>query len=247
MAEYKFSATARSTKGKGAARGLRSQDKLPAVVYGPGRQAYSIEVSGKEIPMLYLRTLGKNSLLTMTVTDAAGGSVDSIVMFKEIQREPVKGRFQHVDFYHIDPAHTINLRVPVVLEGTPVGVKEKGGILSHPTRTLRVRCLPADIPAEIRVDISKMDVDQSLLLKDYTPPKGVTFLGDPHTVLALVSMVEEEKAPDPALAAAAAGPEVITAKKPAEGEAAPAAGAKPAAGGDKKEAAKPAAKAPAKK
>jgi large subunit ribosomal protein L25 len=246
MAEYKFRATLGSTKGKGAARGLRSEDKLPAVVYGPGKESYSIEVSGKEIPLLYLRTVGKNSLLTMSVTDAAGKVSESTVMFKEIQREPVKGRFQHVDFYHIDPAHPIKLRVPVVLEGVPIGVREKGAILSHPTRTLRVRCLPADIPAEIRVDISKMDIDQSLLLKDYTPPKGVTFLGDPHTVLALVSMVEEEKAPEPT-AAAAAGPEVITAKKPAEGEAAPAAGAKPAAGADKKEAAKPAAKAAAKK
>jgi large subunit ribosomal protein L25 len=91
-------------------------------------------------------------------------------MFKEVQREPVKGRFQHIDFYHIDPAHPIKLRVPVVLEGVPVGVREKGGILSHPTRTLRVRCLPADIPAEIKVDVSKMDVDQSLLLQDSTPP-----------------------------------------------------------------------------
>jgi large subunit ribosomal protein L25 len=246
MAEYKFSATLRSTKGKGASRGLRAVDRLPAVVYGPGRESYSIEVSGKEIPSLYLRTLGKNSLLTMSVTDAKGAVTDTTVMFQEIQREPVKGRFQHVDFYHVDPKHPIKLRVPVVLEGVPVGVREKGAILSHPTRTLRVRCLPADIPAEIKVDVSKMDVDQSLLLKDYSPPKGVTFLGDPHTVLARVSVVEEEKAPEPT-AAAAAGPEVITAKKPAEGEAAPAAGAKPAAGADKKDAAKPAAKPAAKK
>ncbi|HTB21351.1 MAG TPA: 50S ribosomal protein L25 [bacterium] len=247
MAEYKFTATLRSTKGKGSSKGLRSKDRLPAIVYGPGRKAYSVEVSAKEIPLLYLRTLGKNSLLTMSVTDEKGAVADSTVMFKEVQREPVKNRFLHVDFYHVDPAHPINLRVPVVLDGSAIGVREKGGILSHPTRSLRVRCLPADIPSEIKVDISKMDIDQSLLLKDYTPPKGVTFLGDPHTVLARVSMVEEEKVQEATAAAAAEGPEVITAKKPAEGEAAPAAGAKPAAGGDKKEAAKPAAKAPAKK
>ena len=164
-------------------------------------------------------------------------------MFKEVQRDPVKGRFQHVDFYHVDPSKPLKLRVPVVLEGVPVGVREKGGILNHPTRALRVRCLPADIPADIRVDVSKLDLGSSLLLQDCVPPKGVSFLGDPHTVLALVSEVEEEKAPEPA---AAAQPEVITAKKPGEGEAA--AGAKPAAaGGDKKEAAKPAAAKPAAK
>jgi len=247
MAEYKFSATLRTRKGKGGSRSLRAEEKLPAIVYGPGRQSYAVEVSAKEIPLLFLRTVGKNSLLTMSVTGEDGKVTDSTVMFKEVQREPVKGRFQHVDFYHIDPAHPIKLRVPVVLEGVPAGVREKGGILSHPTRTLRVRCLPADIPSEIKVDVSKMDVDESLLLQDYTPPKGVTFLGDPHTVLALVTVVEEEKAPEPA--AAAAAPELVGAKKPAEGEAAAAAapGAKPAAGGDKKDAAKPAAKPAAKK
>ncbi len=248
MADLSFTATVRPGRGKGASRGLRAQDRLPAVVYGPGRAALAVEVSAKEIPQLYLRTLGRNSLLTMHLTDEKGASASSTVMFKEVQREPVKDRFQHVDFYHVDPAKPLKLRVPVVLEGVPVGVREKGGILNHPTRALRVRCLPADIPAEIRVDVSKLDLGGSLLLQDCVPPKGVNFLGDPHIVLALVSEVEEEKAPEPV--AAAAGPEVITAKKPAEGEAAGGdkkEAAKPAAGGDQKEAAKPAAAKPAAK
>ncbi len=129
----------------------------------------------------------------------------------------------------------------------PKGVREQGGLLNHPTRNLRVRCLPADIPAEIKVDITELGLDESLLLKDVTPPKGVTFLGDPHTVLARVSMVEEEKAAEP-VPGAAAGPEVITEKK-ADGDAA--AGAS-AAGGKAAPAAPaakgaPAAKAPGKK
>jgi large subunit ribosomal protein L25 len=237
MADYSFEASLRSKRGKGGAKSLRVVEKLPAVVYGPGKASYTIEVDAKQIPLLFLRTIGKNTLLTMNLTDEKGAKSASTVMFKEVQREPVKGRFQHVDFYEIDPKHTIKLKVPVVLEGVPVGVREKGGLLSHPTRTLRVRCLPADIPTEIRVDVSKLDVEQSLLLQDAKPPKGVTFLGDPHTVLALVNVIEEEKAPEPAAAAAAAGPEVIKEKKPAEGEAAK------AAGGDKKDAAKPAAAA----
>ena len=251
MAEYKFDAVPRTPNGKKGARGLRSADKLPAVVYGATTKPYPIEVSAKEIPLLYLRTLGRNTLMTMSLTDEKGAKSESIVMFKEVQREPVKNKFQHVDFYQVDPKFPINLRIPVVLEGVPKGVREQGGLLNHPTRNLRVRCLPADIPAEIKVDITELGLDESILLKDMTPPKGVVFQGDPHTVLAQVTMIEEEKAPEPA-AGAAAGPEVITEKKADGDAAAPAAGAKPAAGGKAAPAAPaakgaPAAKAPGKK
>lgn len=221
MAEYKFEAAVRAAGGKKGARALRAAGKLPAVVYGVSIKPYTVEVSAKEIPLLYLRTLGKNALLTMSLTDEKGAKSESTVMFKEVQREPVKDKFRHVDFYHVDPKHAINLKVPVVLSGVPVGVKEFFGILNHPTRNLQVRCLPADIPAEIRVEIGHLGLDESLLLKDVKPPKGVTFLGDPHTVLAQVTATEEEKAPEPAAAAPGAGPEVIKEKK-AEGEAAPA-------------------------
>lgn len=237
MAEYKFSATLRKSKGRRAAADLRNADRLPAVVYGRGEKSLSVEVSAKEVPVLFLRTLGKNALLTMSLTDDAGQTSDTVVMFKDVQREPVKGRFQHVDFYHVDMAHPIKLKVPVVLEGTAKGVKELGGLLNQPTRALGVRCLPTDIPSEIRLDVTDLGLNESLLLQNVTPPKGVTFLGDPHTVLAIVSEIEEEKAPDPVAAAvpgAAAGPEVITAKPDA---AAAAPGAK-----DAKDA-----KAPAKK
>ena len=193
MAEYKFEASARTAGGKKGARALRSTGKLPAVVYGASIKPYTVEVSAKELPLLYLRTLGKNALLTMTLTDEKGAKSDSIVMFKEIQREPVKDKFRHIDFYHVDPKHPIKLKVPVVLEGTAIGVKEFGGNLTHPTRNLTVKCLPADIPTEIRVDISGLNLDMSLLLKDVKPPKGVTFLGDSHIVLAQVTAIEEER------------------------------------------------------
>ena len=242
MAEYKFTATLRKSKGRRAAADLRNAARLPAVVYGRGEKSLSVEVSAKEVPVLFLRTLGKNTLLTMSLTDDAGKTNDTIVMFKDVQREPVKGKFQHVDFYHVDMAHPLKLKVPVVLEGTAKGVKELGGLLNQPTRALGVRCLPKDIPAEIRLDVTDLGLNESLLLQNVTPPAGVTFLGDPHTVLAIVSEIEEEKAPEPAAAvagAAAAGPEVITAKPDAAAAAAP-------AGKDAKAPAKDA-KAPAKK
>ncbi len=243
MATHEFDAKVRTVTGKRDVRGLRRNGILPAVVYGRGEKSVQIEVSAKELPLLYLRTLGKNALLTMNLTDEKGGKKQETVMFKEIQREPVKDKFRHIDFYHVDPKHPIKLKVPVVLEGTAFGVKEEGGILNHPTRNVVVKCLPADIPLDIRVDITNLKKDTSILLQSLTPPKGVTFVSDPHTVLAQVASVREEKVAEPvagAADAAAKGPEVITAKAPADGAAAPA-----AAGKDGKAA--PAAKAPAAK
>jgi large subunit ribosomal protein L25 len=224
---------------------LRATGNLPANVYGRGKKSLNVEVNDREVSLLYKRTIGKNALLTMRLDGQ-----ESTVMFKEVQREPVKDKFLHVDFYQVDPAYPLKLRIPVSLSGLPKGVKDSGGILDHPTRSVRVRCLPKDIPAEIKVDVSALDLDQSLLLQDVSPPAGVLFLDSKQTVLAHVSAVEEEKAPEPAAAAAGAAgqPEVIKEKKEGEAGAAPgAAEAKPdAKAGDKGKAAPAAAKAEAK-
>ncbi len=241
-----FNAKPRQGAGRRYAARLREQGILPANVYGRGEKPVSVEVDGAEVWLLYQRTIGKNALLTMKFDGK-----DTTVMFKEVQREPVKDKFLHVDFYHVDPAHPIKLRIPVVLTGVAKGTKEAGGILGHPTRSLRVRCLPTAIPTDIKVDVTNLGLDESVLLQDITPPAGVTFLDGKHTVLAHVSQVEEEKAPEPAAAAASAAgtPEVIKEKKEGEeGAAAPAAGDKgkaapaPAPAGKAAPAAKPAEK-----
>ncbi len=224
MSDLKFKAIAREGKGKFAAKRARAEGQLPANVYGRGEKGHIVMVNYREINMLYQRTIGKNALLTMQLE----GQSDQIVMFKEVQRDPVKDKFLHVDFYHVDPAHPIKLKIPVVLTGSAKGVKELGGILDQPSRFLAVRCLPKDIPTEIKVDVSNLGIDESILLQDITPPAGVRFFGNAHTVLAHVSQVEEEKAPVAAAGAesAAGTPEVIKEKKPEEGAAAaPAAGA----------------------
>jgi large subunit ribosomal protein L25 len=222
-ATYEFNAKPRSGQGRRAAADLRAQGKLPANVYGRGEKSVSVEVDYRELNLLYQRTIGKNALLTMKLEGK-----DSTVMFKDVQREPVKDKFLHIDFYHVDPAHPIKLRIPVLLTGVPKGVREEFGILDHPTRSVLVRCLPTAIPAEIKVDVSALGLDDSLMLQDVTPPAGVIFLSGKHTVLAHVSVPPEEKAPEVAVdaAGAAGSPEVLKEKK--EGEAAvPGAEAKP--------------------
>jgi large subunit ribosomal protein L25 len=235
-----FNASARKGSGRRYSTRLRAQGKVPANVYGRGEQPVSVEIDNREIVLLYQRTIGKNSLLTMKFDGK-----ETTVMFKEVQREPVKGKFLHVDFYHVDQAHPIKLKIPVELVGTAKGVKELGGILGHTTRFVRVRCLPKDIPANVTVDVTDLGLDESILLENVTPPAGVTFLDNKHTVLAHVSEVLEEKAPEPTAVGetgAAGAPEVITEKKKEGEEAAPAAaGAK--AGEKGKGAPAPAAKA----
>lgn len=241
--DFNFNATLRSTGGKVNARNMRAEGKLPAVVYGRGEKPINVEVNTHEVQLLFMRTIGKNALLTMKLADTSGKSSDTTVMFKEVQREPVRDKFLHIDFYHVDPNHSLKLKVPVVLEGVPKGVKEAGGILDHPTRFLDVRCLPSDIPAQIKVQVAELGLEDSILLQDIVPPKGVTFLGNAHTVLAHVAVLAEEKAPEVVAAegAAAAEPEVTKQKAPGEADAA----AKP---GDAKGAAKaPDAKAAAAK
>jgi large subunit ribosomal protein L25 len=236
-----FNATARQGSGRRYSTRLRAQGKLPANVYGRGEKPVSVEIDNRQILLIYQRTIGKNSILTMKFDGK-----DTMVMFKEVQREPVKGKFLHVDFYHVDQAHPLKLKVPVELTGTAKGTKEQGGILNHSTRFLRVRCLPKDIPANITVDVTELGLEESILLENVPAPAGVTFLDGKHTVLAHVSEVQEEKAPEAVVAgteAAAGAPEVIKEKK--EGDAAaPAADAK---AGDKKAAAPAAAKPDAKK
>ncbi len=230
--QYSFEAKVRTQKGKAHAGSLRRNGRVPGVVYGQGKESQAVELEDKEMNALIAKTMGLNALLTMKLADEKGGTSERTVMFKEVQREPVKSKLWHVDFYLVDPASKLKLKVPVRLEGVAAGTKE-GGILEHGVRSLNVRCLPSAIPSAIKVDVSNLGLDQSILLEQLPRSEGVDFLDDPHAVLAHVAAVEEE-----APAAAAAGttdqPEVIGEKEKEakraekEGAKAPAADAKDA-------------------
>jgi large subunit ribosomal protein L25 len=244
MAELSFKAKLRSGSGKAYAAGLRREGKVPGVLYGQATQPQNLELEAKEMESLIAKTLGANALLTMNLE--GGKNPQETVMFKDVQRDPVKSKLLHIDFYHVDMAHTLKLKIPVAVTGVAAGVKEGGGILQRARRFLNVRCLPSAIPKSIQVDVSAVDLDQSILLQDLPKVPGVEFLDDPHSVLVHVAAPEEEAAAAPVAEAGAAPaqPEVIGEKereaKRAEKEtgapaAAPAAGGKaapaPAAGG----------------
>ncbi|HVO33365.1 MAG TPA: 50S ribosomal protein L25 [Elusimicrobiota bacterium] len=241
MNEIILQAEKRETTTKGRIHEMRRAGRVPGVAYGDKEAPLSISVNEKELQAVLRSERGRNALITLKVAQTSHP-----VLLKEIQRHPITRAVHHVDFHRVSLQKKIEALVPVHVKGEAPGVKLAGGILEHVVRELRVRCLPAEIPASIDVDVTNLQINQSIKAKDLQPPKGVELVVDAESVIVHVvspTVLEEPTvAAAPGAAAATAEPEVIKKGKTEEGEAA--AEAKPAAGGDKKAAASPAAAKP---
>jgi len=235
VAENALVAEARDGTGKGVARKLRAAGRIPAVVYGRKRAAQSVTVSPEELQKLLRGAAGLNTLIDLTL---AGST--STVLVKGLQRDPVRGRYLHADFYEVDLTQKVTVAVPIHLIGKAAGT-DFGGILDHPLRELLIDCLPREIPQSIDVDVTALNVNDSIHVSDLRLAPGLTIKTEGTLAVAsvVIPAAEEEAAP----AAAAVEGEV-----PAEGEAAaaPAAGAAPAAEAAKGDAKAAAPKAEAK-
>jgi large subunit ribosomal protein L25 len=183
MSDVKFAVEARDTRGKGSARKLRQRGLAPGVVYGGGRAATSItfDVSAFE-RLLATSHSGVNTLIGLEGDSAAAGRT---VIAKELQREPVRGRITHVDFIEIDLKEKIEIAVPIHLVGTPAGVV-LGGVLDQQQREVVLLCMPDAIPDDIEVDVSGMELGDSLHLFDISVPDGVEFHTDESLTVATV-------------------------------------------------------------
>jgi large subunit ribosomal protein L25 len=183
MSDVKFAVEARDTRGKGSARKLRQRGLAPGVVYGGGRAATSItfDVSAFE-RLLATSHSGVNTLIGLEGDSAAAGRT---VIAKELQREPVRGRITHVDFIEIDLKEKIEIAVPIHLVGTPAGVV-LGGVLDQQQREIVLLCMPDAIPDDIEVDVSGMELGDSLHLFDISVPDGVEFHTDESLTIATV-------------------------------------------------------------
>ncbi len=227
MEQLTLSLEERSQTGKGPNRRLRSSGRLPGVVYGLGKSA-TVSVDPKPLTKLLLTEAGLSTVLKL---DGAGLSGKSALV-KDYQVDPLSRRLVHVDLLEIDTSKKITVTVKLNFVGKSVGVSE-GGVLNIIAREVEINCLPVAIPGHIDVDVTSLKIGSSIHLDDLTLPEGVEKVTQSNSTL--VSCVppakEEELAANLTQAAA---PEVITEKKPAEGEAAPAAGAKDAKKEEKK-------------
>jgi len=143
---------------------------------------------------------------------------NALAMIQEIQHHPLQREILHVDFHAVSANETVSAEVPIETVGEAVGVKVHGGLLEHILRYLEVECLPGDLPQVIEVDVTNLDVGQSLHVRELKLPSGVEAVTDAEqTVVAVVEARVEEEVVEPLVTPTA--PEVITAKKPEEGAA----------------------------
>jgi large subunit ribosomal protein L25 len=208
----------RETRGKNEARRLRAAGRIPAVVYGAGREkAVEIAVDPKVLLRILHSESGVNTLIGLEGADLAGGKV----LVKEYQLDPIDHRLLHADFYAVAMDQAITVTVPIVVKGEPRGVKQQGGIVDFVTRDLEIECLPGEIPEHIDIDISELMLHQGVRVRDL-PAGNWTPVTDPDTMIVhVVAVKAEEPAAAEALAtpaAAAAEPEVIKKGKKEEEE-----------------------------
>ncbi|MDJ0876177.1 MAG: 50S ribosomal protein L25/general stress protein Ctc [Desulfobacterales bacterium] len=184
-------ANKRTTKGNGPARALRRDGQIPAILYGPGNEPTSIAVDTHELELL-LKSSRSGQIFVNMAIDGAG---ERKALLKELQRHPVSGQYIHADFYEVAMDRKIRVRVPVTTRGKSQGV-EMGGMLQIIRRELEVLCLPDDIPEVIEIDITELDMGESVHVEDI-PLEGDVEI--PHevnfTILTILSgrKVEEEE------------------------------------------------------
>ena len=191
MPEIVVAAQGRTESGKNANRRLRVQGLIPGIVYGAGREATSVAVSPSDIGAILRSASGENTLFDLELS----GSKRRVIL-KEFQVEPVGGLLLHADFFEVALDKPIEVKVPIELQGTPVGVKVDGGLLDFVTREIEVECLPSDIPDKIVADVSSVELGKHFRAGELTLPDKVRMLTEDGAVLAHVMLrrVEEEVA-----------------------------------------------------
>ncbi len=238
---------------RGQVKQLRSTGRVPATIYGRQAKPQNLEISAKEISDLIHHHVSENLLVDLAIENDARAK--RLALVQEIQHHPIDGKVLHVDFHEVAENEKVTVQVPVETVGEAAGVKNSGGVLEHVLFKLKVRCLPKDLPEQITVDVTSLEINKTIHIGEITAPAGVEIIGNKKLPVVSVTPPRAEEEVAPTAEAKAAGDVEMTKEKKEDGtegeakpgEKAPAKGeAKPAAG-DKKAEAKPEAKAEKKK
>jgi large subunit ribosomal protein L25 len=213
MEATELKAFTRNESGKGPARRFRKEGLIPAVFYGRGEEAIHLSVNAAEL-LKVIRAKKENIFIKLLIEGEK--HLEKLSLIKELQFEPVSRRFYHVDFYEIRMDHKLTLDVPIRFAGIPVGVVN-GGELQHLKRDLKISCLPSVLPDAIEIDVSDLEIGDSIKVQDIRVPEGVTVLDPGDVGVAMVAVV---KVSVPQMETPAEGEAVAA----AEGEAASTAG-----------------------
>jgi large subunit ribosomal protein L25 len=220
MATVSLSADSRDLKGKGAARTLRSQGQIPAVIYGHGRDPQSLALNARDLDKLLSHIQAESTVIEVTV-----GGHTAKTLIREIQRHPIKRQILHVDFQALVAGEKVTVSIPIVLTGTPEGVRLEGGVLDQTLREIEIEVDPSNIPDHIEYDVTNMVIGDSVHVSDLKVPEGVEVQDDPETSVAVLAapraVIEETPVVAEAVegeAGAVAEPEVIGRGKEDEDE-----------------------------
>jgi large subunit ribosomal protein L25 len=209
-------ATTRSDTGKGAARSLRRQGKIPGVIYGHNRQAEAVVIETAALNKMLVGISAATAVLDVVVD----GRPAVKALIREIQRDSVRpSEILHLDLYEVRADEKVTLSVPIHLVGIPDGVRNFGGVLDHSLRELEIEVLPVDIPDHVELDVTALTIGHSLFVRDLKVEKA-EILNDPDTPVCSVVAPRAEEAPAPVEEVAVpTEPELIRKPKPeAEGE-----------------------------
>ncbi|MBN2311941.1 MAG: 50S ribosomal protein L25 [Candidatus Hydrogenedentes bacterium] len=193
MELQQLKAKAREAIGGSAAKRFREAGELPAVLYGGEGEALSLLVNGREFTHLVHGRGGEHAIVQIEVDGHP--ELNSPALLKAVQHHPVRGTILHADFLRIRLDERIATLVPVALTGQPIGVT-LGGLLDHQLREVEVECLALEVPDELTIDVSGLEIGGSIHVRDLSAPDGVDILTDPERVIAAVHAprVQEEVA-----------------------------------------------------
>ena len=190
MEQFELNATVRKTTGNSPARELRRGGHIPAVLYGPQTESVLLTVNNKEFEQILKKGNIGSIILNLVIQN--GKKITKPAMIKELQSHPVSGDFLHIDFYEIDMQRKINVMIPIVTKGISKGV-ELGGLLQIIRREIEVLCMPGDIPEAFELDITDLDVGDSVHVEEIPLGDNVEISSDVNfTVLTIVSPKVEE-------------------------------------------------------
>lgn len=213
MATASLSATRRTGTGKGVARTLRRDGKVPGVIYGHKREATPVAVDARDLEKLLERISADNTVIELAIEGAGARA-----LIREIQRHPFKRQILHIDFLELVAGEKVTVNVPLVLVGTAAGVRNAGGVLDQIMREVQVEVDPANIPNHIDVDISGLELGGSVHVSEVPVPEGAEVQDEPSAAVVVIATpraaIETPVGEEPT----SAEPEVIRAKKTEEGE-----------------------------
>jgi len=233
MKSVSLKAYPRSQVQRAEVKKLRDAGRVPATIYGRLlSQPQNLEVISEEIAELLNHSVSENLLVDLAVDSDA--RANRLALVQDVQHHPITGKVLHVDFHEVSESEKVTISVPVETVGEAAGVKTGGGTLEHVMFRVKVRALPKDLPEQIVVDVSALEIGKSYHLSDVKAPEGVEVLGDKHLTVVSVAAPRTEEVAAATDATKTAGDVEMTKEKKEDGTEGAAPAKADAKAGDKK-------------